>query len=61
MRLKTEFRRLKKQVNRLKKQVRKYKRQAKDPKAAMAEVETQVDNVPMTSVATQMDPIEHLF
>lgn len=59
--LKTKVKRLGKQMHQLKNQVKKYKRWAEKAKTMMTEVGTHVDEVTMTFVATQIDPIEYFF
>ena len=41
--------------------MKKYKKQAQNSKAIGVEIETQMDQVAITSTATQTDPVERLF
>ena len=41
--------------------MKKYKKQAQNSKAIGVEIETQMDQVAITSDATQIDPVERLF
>jgi hypothetical protein len=61
MRLKMEVRKLRKQVHKMQKRMKKYKQQARKSKAIGVEAETQMDQVAITSAATQTDPVERLF
>lgn len=45
----------------MKQKIKKYKQQARKSKAIGLEAKTQMDQVAITSAATQTDPVERLF